>query len=900
MRNRVGVLALLFVAGFSTTVSAQSPLAGDVDQDRRLTTRDAVTIFESSGAPELARLHVIRAACDYNHDGACSTDDAYAVLAAVVTDFADVDGDGVANGEDCSPFDDRLSAPHTYYLDMDRDSFGSSTNTVEACVLAPPVPAVAWGGDPSDDTPFELLRAMPKGGRTLGLDFLGGPQDGAWRADLAREIGVDAAPIRLAWGDIERSPGHFDGQGVAVLDAVNAAFPAAGFAVSLTINPTPSAMPADLKQAVETGQLRYSDPAVLDRFKALLTFVHSRLPAVPPQSLQIGHEIDRFLVLAPQYFWGDYGVFFAAASAQAKLLWGSGLPVAMTASHPGLLNEPTRSLMRSLNALADRVSLTYLPRQADGRAVDPSSVRADVERVIALYYPKSIAFDTVGYPSSPLLGGSTTRQSQFLRAFFEVWDQYAPLIPFASFVRLHDYSFELAHFEALGAGGDLRREVAFRQSLGLRTWDGSGVHKPAYQTLRDLAFERGWWRVPPAATRRFGLGFTPALYDFPRTAGEYGEMLNWLQSTIQADATTVNLHLDHGVPWVEAFNDTWESPELPYSDAMKALWASMRSRVPAGKHLVVSINPLGVPRNVIAPYFGVGEGFTYDSSFRRIGNGVIADGENRLPPAPWNDYPLNHPDVKQAFLNYARRAVQYFAPDQLILAIEITATMNENPAAYDQLLDLLHHLYTHLKFAPATAALPLGVSISATTFMTDEYGVSHKHEDQPRFKRELQVQGLVDVLPMVDFIGLSLYPHYGKYNASTMPASMFDALMPLLEATHKPIIVSETGWPAETFTVLNVPFFSDAEKQERYYRLLFYEMTKTSADVQQIVSFAPRDSDRGWQRLVAASQQDPPAVSAQFVEFYKYFRDIGLYDGEGGVRPATLTWKTELQLPHAP
>jgi hypothetical protein len=70
--------------------------------------------------------------------------------------------------------------------------------------------------------------------------------------------------------------------------------------------------------------------------------------------------------------------------------------------------------------------------------------------------------------------------------------------------------------------------------------------------------------------------------------------------------------------------------------------------------------------------------------------------------------------------------------------------------------------------------------------------------------------------------------------------------------------------------------------------------------VRQIISFAPRDSDRGWERLVAASQQDPPAVSAQFVEFYKYFRDIGIYDGEGGVRPATLTWKTELQRPLAP
>lgn len=900
MRATLPVLVtacLLFVAPAEGAAGG----SGDVDGDGRLTVRDAVMIFASSGAAEMARLTTIRAACDYDGNGLCNTDDAYAILLAIVDDFSDLDGDGVANEADCHPLDERIATPHTYFLDLDRDSFGDSNQPIVACTLAPPVPAVAWGGDPDDTSAFQIVNVTPRGDRQFGLDYLASSQSGTWREDLGVELGVDFLPVRLRWDELEASGGAFTGPQVPVLAVANAQFPGRGLKVSLTLSPVSSGAltaPADLKSAIEQGTLRFSDPLVIDRFKAMLTFVRTQTPDLALSSLQIGYEVDAFLTQTPLYFWADYGVFFEAVAAHAKALWGADLRVGINATHAGLLNDTEGPLLRSLNGLADVVSLTYLPRLPDGGAIDPLDVRADVQRVIAMYFPKPLYFEAVGYPSSALLGASITRQSQFLRAFFEVWDMYPTLIPSASFTRLHDASFDLARFLASSARGDLLRDTAYHQSLGLRTWDGDGIHKPGYQTLRNLTAERGWWRIATPATRSFELGFTPALYDFPSTAEEFGEMLDWIQHTITADATAVNLHLDHGVPWVEAHADTFASAELPYSPAVKSMWESMRQRVPPGKKVLLSLNPLGVPRNVIAPYFGVGEGFTYDAQFQRIGNGIIADAENRLPPAPWNTHGLNHPDVKLAFLNYCRRAISFFQPQQLVMAIEITATMNESPAAYDQLLDLLNYVYTELK--AEHPSLPLGVSISATTFMTDEYGVSHKHEDQPPLKRELQIQGLTDVLPVVDFIALSLYPHYGKYNASTMPASMFDGLMPLLEATGKPILIAETGWPAEMYTVLGVPFFSNTDKQDRFYRLLFYEMEKTSAPVDTIISFAPRDSDRGWQRLLDGSQQEPPTVSPQFVEFYKYFRDIGIYDGEGHRRPSTDTWQQRLALPYVP
>ena len=50
-------------------------------------------ILQMVGSPQLDRLTAIRAACDYNGDGVCTADDAFAILADIVTDPNDIDGD---------------------------------------------------------------------------------------------------------------------------------------------------------------------------------------------------------------------------------------------------------------------------------------------------------------------------------------------------------------------------------------------------------------------------------------------------------------------------------------------------------------------------------------------------------------------------------------------------------------------------------------------------------------------------------------------------------------------------------------------------------------------------------------------------------------------------------------
>jgi Dockerin type I domain len=894
-------LALLLVA---TAAQAYVPNSGDVDDDGKLTIRDAVMIWNAQSWPELPSLTAFRQACDYNRDGECDLLDMTAILQTVVTDYNDWDGDGVPNDRDCDSFDERISSPHTYYVDLDQDSYGDDHNVIQACTVTPPPLTVAWGGDPDDLSPFAVPLVVPKGDRILGLDFGDTAESQRWRPDLAKELGAEAATLRLQWSFLETAPNTFGGGQVQALQIANCRYAPEGFALSLSITPFSDqylTVPEDLKAGLENGSTRFSDPAVIERFRNLLTFVHGQLPGVRLSSLQIGDDVDTFLSRSPAFVWADFSVFYQAVSAHAKTLWGPGLKVGFTATREGLVTEPTRSLLLALNSLVDVVDVSYLPISAAYLSIEPSQVKSDVEEILALYYPKPIYFQAVGYPSAPINASSETKQSQFLRAFFAVWDTYSAQIPFAAFSRLQDWSASRAQFQAVGVGGaSTPIQAGYFRSLGLRTFDGEGNRKAGYQTLRNLSFERGWWRNDPLPSRSFGMGFTPALYDFPDDPASYIAMLDWLAQTITRDGTMENLHLDIGVPWVEALADTFSTPDLPYSGSLKEMWAGLRSRVPANHKLLVSLNPLGVPRNVIAPYFGVGQGFTYSDTFVRVGDGIVKDAENRMPPAPWDTYRLNDPHVKQAFLNYCRRALDFFHPDYLVMAIEVTATMNEDPAAYADLLELLKHVHDGLKADPAYAPVTLMVSLSATTFMVDEYGVPFKHEDQGPRKRELQVQGFLDVLPYVDAIGLSLYPHYGKYSSNTMPAMMYDGLFPMLAASGKPVAVTESGFPAVPYSVLGTPFITDTDKQDRFYRLLFAEAEKTTAPFEFIVSYSPRDSDLGWERLLQGSLENPPTVSPRFVEFYKYFKSIGVYDGAGNERAATRTWKDELALPYGP
>lgn len=806
---------------------------------------------------------------------------------------------------------------HTYYLDYDQDSYGSKTVTRRSSSpTAPSREWVSWGNDPDDNNSTVFPVPAAKGGRTLAVDWSDAAEDGRWRDDLARELGVEATTLRLQWGSLETAPTVYEGAQVGALQIARDLYRAHDIKLNLSVSPVESdhlTVPQDLRAGVLNGSVRFADAAFINRYKALLSFAHERLDGVELASLQIGHELDVFFRHVPQeQFWADYYAFYAAAADHAKTLWGAQLRVGMTATHAGLVGEPTKSLMRTLNEAADVVSVTYYPLNADLTIKEPDAVATDLGELLALYQSKLISFQAVAYSSSALTNSSQTKQSQFLKAFFDFWDEHRAQIPFACFHRLHDLSPSQA-LAAIRSGDQLSAEDAqivadYAANLGLRTFPGAGEHKAAYNTLRNLTEERNWWRATPRATRPYLMGFTTAPYDYPPDPLAQLEVAAYVDQKIAAEGDIMALHLEGGVPWVEAYQDTFQSPLPPYSNSQLSSWEHELRRKPAGHKLLVSITPLGIPRDLLAPYWGYGQGFTYTSDFKRVGDGVFVEGSERLPPAPWDTYQFDDEPVKIAYLNYCKRVIQYFRPDYLVAAIEVSALQVADPEGYERYLRLHQFVYQNLKSDPAYSHVPVMVSFSATSYMTDEYfplladrsaenSVAFKYDEMEAGVRERIVRGFRDILPYTDVIGLSLYPHYGKYNAYALPASAYEQLFRLFEeagAGAKPIAVTECGYAAETFHVFYNIFAADPFKQDRFYQNLFYELSIRRNPVEFLISWQVRDSGYAWERRRAAG------FNPIFLEFYKYFRDIGIYDKDGGERPATRRWRDELALPRVP
>jgi hypothetical protein len=303
-RQRVAAVAVSLVVLTAGTSATYLPRSGDVDEDGRLTTRDALRIMDFLTWPERDRLFDFIAACDVNGDGGCDRSDAEAIARSAAVDSRDFDGDGVPNEQDCSPYDDRLATDHTFYLDGDRDQVGNSAQSYRMCTVVPSPPFVAWGGDPEDTTPYVTVPIAPKGDRTLAVDFADSSAGGYWRPDLAKEIGADATSLRVAWRELEPAPGQY--AGAEALQQAATTYREHGLAVSLTVSPISGPLlvvPEDLRVRLENGTAHLSDPAVVQRFKNVLTFTRQQLGDLPLVSLQIGHEVDGYLSQAPLQAW---------------------------------------------------------------------------------------------------------------------------------------------------------------------------------------------------------------------------------------------------------------------------------------------------------------------------------------------------------------------------------------------------------------------------------------------------------------------------------------------------------------------------------------------------------------------------------------------------------------------
>jgi hypothetical protein len=347
-----------------------------------------------------------------------------------------------------------------------------------------------------------------------------------------------------------------------------------------------------------------------------------------------------------------------------------------------------------------------------------------------------------------------------------------------------------------------------------------------------------------APPRSYHLGFTPWPYDLSFEAVDY------TYARITTDADLIAHHLDDGVPWSEALAGD------PYPSALTDDWQGRVERTPPGHKVYLAITPLNTERHGMAGFRG--------------------DDANMPLTAPWDRYDFDHPDVKAAYVNFLVDAVEFFDPDYLCFGIEVNLLIEANPAKWDALVELLRHTYAEMK--ARYPDLPVFVSLTAPDLLEGWTEVDHAR----------QMQAVEDVLPYSDYYGLSLYPYMSAYMTTQIPPTMYADLLAL---SNKPVVIAETGYPAQTFSIMDgtLTFESDADRQHTFITGLLEAADQYEFEF--IVWYTIRDYDQLWEYF-NTSMPDLSDLAA-------IWRDTGLYDENGEPRPALGAWLTALARPHA-
>jgi hypothetical protein len=337
------------------------------------------------------------------------------------------------------------------------------------------------------------------------------------------------------------------------------------------------------------------------------------------------------------------------------------------------------------------------------------------------------------------------------------------------------------------------------------------------------------------AERPFYMGFTPWPSDFSLEAVQ--DMYDFLgrNSDIIAE------HIE-GVPWTEALNGQ------PFSEGLMNDWNGRKKSIPAHAKVYLAISPLSGTRAGIADYRGAAE---------------------HMPlPKEFQGKALNDEMVKKAYLNYCRRAFDFFKPDYMAIGIETNELYRNGHANWAAYIELHRYIYRELKREHPN--LPVFISLTLHTLYAD----SREHGDE-------MVQALRPLMDSNDMVALSFYPFFKQLSGEVDEAFAWVARE--FDGFHKPWAMAETGESAARIAFQNegkeVVLNGSPEAQLAYYRkLLAFAEAKR---FQFVISYEYKDYDALWNRI----KQSSPG-------WFEAWRACGLLDAAGAKRPAYGVWKT--------
>ena len=341
-----------------------------------------------------------------------------------------------------------------------------------------------------------------------------------------------------------------------------------------------------------------------------------------------------------------------------------------------------------------------------------------------------------------------------------------------------------------------------------------------------------------AGFRTFTMGFTP----FPHANSANAVSEAW--NVIEQDADLAVLHFDGGIPWQEALDGTGYPPGFTY-------WLDDQAdRVPFGHAVYVAVTPISNGRDGLAGY--------------RNDLGV-----NQPLPPPWNGYDFDTPEVITAFTAFCEDMIEQFSPDYFAYAIEANMLDRFSPHEWDSFLTLCANVYASLK--SSHPSLPVFVTFQVDSYYWDTW------------EQEAAIRQLV---PYTDLMALSAYPFGGPLSDPTVLADDYFSEVSDI-APGLPFAIAETAWPAEDIDApYPITIAADDSTQQAYVERVLAECELRNAAF--LCWFLTRDYDDFWE---TDFQYESNAGVLRF------WRDTGLYTGDGPVRPALGVWRQALVIP---
>lgn len=331
----------------------------------------------------------------------------------------------------------------------------------------------------------------------------------------------------------------------------------------------------------------------------------------------------------------------------------------------------------------------------------------------------------------------------------------------------------------------------------------------------------------PAGNRGFRMGFTGFVYDTSL------EAVTASRKFVRENGDILAHHIE-GVPWAEALSGE-RFPKVFVEE-----WEAKKSATPRNGKVYLAISP---------------------------GRGELKLAEKAGPlPKELKDKSYDDPLVKRAYLNYCRRAIEFFKPDYLAIGIEVNEIHRDGgPKKWNAYVALHQHIYQELKKdhpdLPIFASWTLHQMFQVRGQMLEE------------FKK---------LMPFNDLVGVSYYPFFVP-DKDRLGA--LDWLVEQFAAFKKPFAIVETNDAAERLPLpqAKVVIEGTPAKQAAYYRKLLSTAQKNRFAF--VISFVHQDYDSLWEKIKAGAP-----------ELFMAWRDCGLLDENGSPRPAYQVWKDYFDL----